>query len=87
MCLAVPGEVLSIEPGDSLGRKARIQYGSIVKEASLALVPEAKEGDYVLVHAGVAITVVSPEEAERTFAYLDEIGAIEEELGEEGVGS
>jgi len=87
MCLAVPGEVLSIEPGDSLARKARIQYGSIVKEASLALVPEAKEGDYVLVHAGVAIKVVSPEEAERTFAYLEELGAIEEELGEEGVES
>jgi hydrogenase expression/formation protein HypC len=51
-----------------------VRFGAIEKEASLAFVPEAVIGDYVLVHAGVAIAVIQPDEARRVFEYLEEMG-------------
>ncbi len=57
---------------------AKVSFGGILKEASLEMVPEAKEGDYVLVHVGVAISIVDEEEAEKTFQYLEKIGELNE---------
>ncbi len=72
MCLAVPGEVTSIvDDGDPLSRMAHVSFGGVVKQASLALVPGARVGDYVLVHAGVAIQTVSEAHAEDVFRYLE----------------
>ncbi|HUN46694.1 MAG TPA: HypC/HybG/HupF family hydrogenase formation chaperone [Stellaceae bacterium] len=79
MCLAVPGRIESVEGGDELTRRGRVAFGGIVKQINLACVPDAGVGDYVLVHAGVAIAVIDEAEASRTFAYLQEIEAIEEE--------
>jgi hydrogenase expression/formation protein HypC len=73
MCLAVPGQVQSIEGEDELTREGRVAFGGIVKRINLAYVPEAAVGDYVLVHAGFAITTIDAAEAERTLAYLAEI--------------
>ena len=70
MCLAVPGQVLAIAGDDPLTRSARVAFGGIVKQIALAFAPEARVGDYVLVHAGVAIAVLDPAEAERTLACL-----------------
>jgi hydrogenase expression/formation protein HypC len=79
MCLAIPGKIQSIEHQyDGLVRMAKVQFGSIVKEASLEMVPHAKSGDYVLVHVGVAISVVDEAEAQKTFEYLSQIGEIDE---------
>ena len=75
MCLAVPGEVLSIEGDDPLTREGCIAFAGIVKRANLAYVPEACVGDYVLVHAGIAIAVIDESAALRTLAYLDEMAA------------
>ena len=72
MCLAVPGQVLSIEGDDPLTRQGRVGFGGIVKRANLAYVPEARVGEYVLVHAGFAIAVLDEAEARRTLAYLAE---------------
>jgi hydrogenase expression/formation protein HypC len=72
MCLAVPGQLLSIEGDEPLTRQGRVAFAGIVKQASLAYVPEAKLGDYVLVHAGFAITVLDEAEAVKTLAYLAE---------------
>jgi hydrogenase expression/formation protein HypC len=72
MCLAVPGKLLSIEGDDPLMRQGRVAFAGIVKPANLAYVPEAKPGDYVLVHAGFAITVLDEAEAMKTLAYLAE---------------
>ncbi len=81
MCLAIPGKIQSIEKKfDGLVRMAKVSFGGILKEASLEMVPHAEIGDYVLVHVGVAISVVNEEEANRTFAYLEEMGEVEEEL-------
>lgn len=72
MCLAVPGQLLSIEGDDPLTRQGRVGFAGIVKLANLAYVPEAKRGDYVLVHAGFAITIIDEVEAHKTLAYLAE---------------
>jgi hydrogenase expression/formation protein HypC len=77
MCLAVPGRLLSITGDDPLMRSGKVSFGGILKEVNLACVPEAKIGDYVIVHAGLAISVLDEEEAARTLEYLQQI----EELG------
>ncbi len=79
MCLAIPGKIKSIESRyNGMVRMAKVQFGGIMKEASLEMVPHAKEGDYVLVHVGVAISVVNEEEAQKTFEYLKEAGELDE---------
>ena len=72
MCLAIPGKIVSLS-GAEMEKCGRVTFGGITKEVSLALVPEAEEGDYVLVHAGYAISVIDEGEAQRTLEYLDEI--------------
>jgi hydrogenase expression/formation protein HypC len=78
MCLAVPGKILNISGAEPLERVGRIDFSGIVKEASLAYVPEAKIGDYVIVHVGFALSLVDEDEAKKVFEYLREM----EELGE-----
>jgi hydrogenase expression/formation protein HypC len=77
MCLAVPGRVLAISEGPPLQRTAKVDFAGIRKEVSLACLPEAKPGDYVLVHVGIAISVIDESEARRVFDYLDGIEAEE----------
>jgi hydrogenase expression/formation protein HypC len=85
MCLAVPGKIISISGEDPLIRMGRVNFGGIVKEASLAYVPEAKVGDYVLVHVGfAAISTVDEAEAKQTLDYLRQMGELQEL--EEGSG-
>ncbi len=79
MCLAIPGKIKSISyQYDGTVRMARVQFGGIAKEASLEMVPHAQEGDYVLVHVGVAISVINEKEAKESFHYLKEIGELDE---------
>jgi hydrogenase expression/formation protein HypC len=84
MCLAIPGKVAQIELNDGI-RSGRIQFGGIVRQACLDFVPEVKEGDFVMVHVGFAISIVDKEEAERTYALLDSMGLLAEELAPEPV--
>jgi len=77
MCLAVPGKILSVQGAD-FARTARVSFGGIVKDVSLAYVPEAREGEYVIVHVGFAISVVDEAEALRTFEYLKQMGELDE---------
>lgn len=77
MCLAVPGQVLSITGDDELTRQGRVAFGGIIKLVNLAYTPQAVVGDYVLVHAGFAIATIDTEEARRTLAYLAEMEAEE----------
>ncbi len=80
MCLALPGQIVSIAGDDPLLRMGRIRFGGIIKEASLACVPEAEVGDYVLVHVGLAISRLDADEAERVLTALREAGEWEEDL-------
>ena len=79
MCLAIPGKIGEILQKDGV-RTGRVLFGGIVREACLDFVPEAREGDYVMVHVGFAISVVDKEEAERTYALLESMGVLGEEL-------
>ena len=80
MCLAIPGKLITITVQlDETFRQGRVSFGGIVKEVNLFLVPEANVGDYVLVHVGVAISVIDEEEAQRTFQYLQQMGEIAHE--------
>jgi hydrogenase expression/formation protein HypC len=80
MCLAIPGKIVSVSGEDPLERTGKIDFGGILKEASLAYVPEAKIGDYVIVHVGFALSRLDEEEAHKVFEYLKQM----EELGELG---
>lgn len=78
MCLAVPGKLLSVSGEDPLERTGRVSFGGVIKEVSLACVPEAKPGDYVLVHVGMALSVVDEAEARQVFEYLRQMEQLEE---------
>lgn len=73
MCLAVPGKIESVV-GSDLARMARVNFSGVIREVSLAYVPEAEIGDYVLVHVGFAITKIDEEEAKKVFEYLVAMG-------------
>ncbi len=73
MCLAIPALIKSIE-----GKEADAEIGGISRRISLWLTPEAKVGDYVLVHTGYAISIVDQEEAEETIKMFREIAELEE---------
>ena len=65
MCLAVPGELVSIEEHDDpLWRMGSVRFGGVLRDVSLACVPEAQLGDQLLVHVGLALTVLEPEDQE-----------------------
>lgn len=74
MCLAVPGEIVSIEGSDPISRTARVSFGGTLREVNLACVPEASVGDFVLVHVGLAISVVDRKEAEEVLEMLRRLG-------------
>src|SRR5512137_1597383 len=78
MCLAVPGKITSISGDDPLMRTGKVDFGGILKDVSLAYVPEAKLGDYVIVHAGFALSRVDEEEAKQVFEYLREMQELSE---------
>lgn len=72
MCLAVPGKIISIQ-GEDLSRMGRVSFSGVVKNVSLAYVPEAEIDDYVVVHVGFAISKLDIHEAQQTLEYLKEI--------------
>ncbi|MBL8302935.1 MAG: HypC/HybG/HupF family hydrogenase formation chaperone [Ideonella sp.] len=73
MCLALPALVVQLCDDD----QAVVDLGGVRKQVSVALVPEARLGDYVIVHVGHAIGVIDPEEAERTLALFGELAAFD----------
>lgn len=78
MCLAVPGKVIELSGTDGPMQQARVSFGGVVKEVSLAYVPEARVGDYVMVHTGFALSVVDEQEANEVLAYLEQLAAEDE---------
>jgi hydrogenase expression/formation protein HypC len=68
MCLAIPALVKTID-----GQQAEVDIDGVSREVSLQLTPEAKEGDYVLLHTGYAISIIDAAEAEETLKLLKEM--------------
>jgi len=81
MCLGIPGEVLTI--ADDELRTGRVRFGGIVKEVCLVYVPEVAVGEFVVVHAGFAISRLDRERADAVFVYLEAID-VTPKLGEDG---
>ncbi len=79
MCLAIPAKIIAItDQLDETFRMGKVSFGGILKEINLFMVPQAKVDDYVLVHVGVAISVIDEKEAKTTFEYLQKIGETDE---------
>lgn len=72
MCLAIPGKILSIEE-ESSPRMAKVSFGGAIKNICIDWVPEAKVGDYVLVHVGFALSIIDEKEAEETLKLIRDI--------------
>jgi hydrogenase expression/formation protein HypC len=77
MCLAIPGKILSVA-GEDLSRTGKVDFGGVLKEVSLAYVPEANIGDFVIVHVGFAISRLDESEANKVFEYLREMNELAE---------
>lgn len=83
MCLGVPGRVLDVR--DERGTQmATVDFGGVTKDVCLAYTPQAQVGDYTLIHAGFAITMVDEESALKTLELFEQMGLLEEEIGASG---
>ena len=71
MCLAVPGKIIDIHENEL--RMGRVSFGQVSKEVSLAFVPQAKVGDFVMIHAGMALEIIDEEAANKVFEALREL--------------
>ncbi|MBW6473949.1 MAG: HypC/HybG/HupF family hydrogenase formation chaperone [Anaerolineaceae bacterium] len=79
MCLGIPGKIVEIE--DSIGMKmAKIDFGGVIRSACIEAIPDAKIGDYTIIHAGFALNVFNEEEAMDTLNLLQEIADLDQEL-------
>lgn len=83
MCLGIPGKIIEIYEQAGL-KMGRVDFGGVVKEACLAYVPDAQIGDYTIIHVGFALNVIDESEARKTLDLFDQIGLLDEELGEGG---
>jgi hydrogenase expression/formation protein HypC len=80
MCLGIPGRVTEVYQQDDLAM-GKVEFGGIVKDTCLAFTPEAKVGDYVIVHVGFAISQVDEAEAQEIFSYLEQMDQIIDAAG------
>ena len=81
MCLAVPGRIIDIRDAGGI-KMGRLDFGGIQKDACLAYVPDAKVGDYTIVHVGFALSLIDEESAQASLNHFRELGVLEQELGE-----
>jgi hydrogenase expression/formation protein HypC len=78
MCLAVPGKIIEMYEVNGL-LMGKIDFGGVTREACLSYVPEAKIGDYTIIHVGFALNLIDEQEAMETLALLNEISNQEPE--------
>jgi len=81
MCLAVPGQVVSVETRDGT-RMAEVDFGGVRKDVCLEYLPDVDAGDYVIVHVGFAIQRLDEQSALDTLANFERLGVLEEEFGD-----
>jgi hydrogenase expression/formation protein HypC len=80
MCLGIPGKITEIYEKDTL-KMGKLDFGGVTKEVCLAYVPEAKVGDYALIHVGFAISLMDEDEAIETLNLIKEVAQFEDEAG------
>jgi hydrogenase expression/formation protein HypC len=79
MCLAVPGQVVSIDESNPELKMAKVNFSGVSKEVCIQWLPDVNIGDYVLVHVGFALNKIDEKDAQDTLRILREMGDIEEE--------
>ena len=79
MCLGVPGKITVIYTSGTL-QMAKIDFGGVIREACIEAVPEAKVGDWTIIHAGFALNMMNEEEAQETLDALRQLSLIDEEI-------
>jgi hydrogenase expression/formation protein HypC len=84
MCLGIPGKIVEIYSSGAL-RMGKIDFGGVFREACIETLPEAKVGDYTIIHAGFALSLLSEEEANETLAALRELAEFDDSLPLEGM--
>ena len=73
MCLAVPGKIVEWIEREPPFARANVEFGGVRRDISMACLPEAELGDYVLVHAGIAISRIDEDEAARVFEAIAQL--------------
>ncbi len=86
MCLGIPGKIIEIYEQSGL-KMRRVDFGGVIKEACLVYVPDAQIGDYTIIHVGFALNIIDEAEAQKTLELFDQIGLLDEELGERPDGT
>jgi hydrogenase expression/formation protein HypC len=79
MCLGIPGKIIEIFQSSGL-RMCKIDFGGVTREACIETLPEAKVGEYTIIHAGFALNLLSEEEANETLDLLRQISSFDDEL-------
>ncbi len=80
MCLGIPGKIIELYQQAGL-RMAKIDFGGVIREACVETIPQARVGDYAIIHAGFALNLLDEQEALETLSLLRETGVLDEELG------
>ncbi len=79
MCLAIPTRILSIEDQQGV-----VELGGVRRAISLVLTPEARVGDYAIVHTGFSINILDEEDAQETLRLFEEMAALDQESSQDG---
>ncbi|MCJ7622363.1 MAG: HypC/HybG/HupF family hydrogenase formation chaperone [Anaerolineaceae bacterium] len=78
MCLAIPGKIVEISSGIGI-RMCKVDFGGVIREVCIETIPEANIGDYVIVHAGFALSLLNEAEAKETLELINEIALLSED--------
>jgi len=84
MCLGIPGKIVAIDASSGL-RMCKMDFGGVIREACIESLPDARIGDFTIVHAGYALNILSEEEANETLDLLRQISDVDEELNSQGM--
>jgi len=79
MCLGIPGKIIEFEESPGM-KMAKVDFGGVIRSVCVEAIPDAKVGDYTIVHAGFGLNILSEEEARETLQLLQEISDINNEL-------
>lgn len=80
MCLGIPGKIIEILPDGNGLKMCKMDFGGVIRQVCIETIPQAKIGDYAIVHAGFALNLLSEDEAYETIQMLNEIARLEDEL-------
>ena len=86
MCLGIPGKITEMYEVNGL-TMGKVDFGGVTREACLSYVPEARIGDYTLIHVGFALSIISEQEARETLELIQQIADLNSEIGPESTGS